>query len=226
MLNTLEKKLTHLFQNKSLLQDALRHRSARGASNERLEFLGDAILNFIIASTLYAKYPHVTEGELSRLRANLVKGETLAILAKEFDLNKYIELGPSEKHLAGRMIIRKSILADAMEAIVGAIYLDAGITICQRCVLNWYEDQLNKPLTQQAQKDAKSRLQEYLQGRQHPLPRYIILKIEGVSHHQRFHLRCEVEGFAVTTEGKGSNRREAEQEAAELFLQALQVKLK
>jgi ribonuclease III len=222
MINRLEQKITYQFQNKVLLKDALRHRSARGDNNERLEFLGDAILNFVIASTLYLKYPQVKEGDLSRLRANLVKGETLSALAKEFDLGNYIELGASE--IRSGSLVRKSILADTMEAIVGAIYLDGGIVPCQQCILNWYDKRLNKPLNQQVQKDPKSRLQEYLQARQLTLPSYSILKMVGVAHNQLFYVCCEVEELSFKTEGTGANRREAEQQAAEAFLQTIQAK--
>lgn len=222
-MKTLSEKIGYEFEKKSFLKDALRHRSTKGRNNERLEFLGDAVLNFIIASTLYKKHPHTKEGELSRLRANLVKGETLAALGKEFDLGDYIELGPSE--LRTGAFVRKSILADAMEAIVGAIYLDGGIAACEKCVLSWYNNRLNEPVNQQSQKDPKSRLQEYLQARQLPLPQYSILKIEGVSHNQVFHIHCEVTGVSTTTQGTGANRREAEQKAAEAFLKTLHTKV-
>lgn len=218
-MNLLSEKIGHEFQKKSLLKDALRHRSARGANNERLEFLGDSILNFVITSALYKKYPRVKEGELSRLRANLVRGETLAELAQEFDLSRYIELGASELRAGGAS--RKSILADAVEAIIGAIYLDSGIAACEQCILAWYSDRLSQRINWQAQKDAKSRLQEYLQAHQLALPEYPIAKIEGKGHQQVFYVYCKIEGIETVTCGSGSNRRAAEQKAAEELLTIL-----
>lgn len=221
-MNILSRKIGYQFQKTHLLKDALRHRSVKGDNNERLEFLGDAVLNFVITARLYAKYPRATEGELSRLRANLVKGETLADLAKEFDLGRYVELGPSELRAGGAS--RKSILADTIEAILGAIYLDGGIAACEQSILNWYDTRLTEKINWQEQKDPKSRLQEYLQAHQLALPYYSILKIEGKGHQQVFHVNCEVTGIDMRTCGKGSNRRAAEQQAAEEFLQSLIMK--
>lgn len=222
-MNTLNQKLSYQFQNKHLLKDALRHRSAKGNNNERLEFLGDSVLNFIITAALYEKHPYAKEGALSRLRASLVKGETLANIAQEFDLGNYVELGPSE--LRSGAFTRKSILADTLEAIVGAIYLDGGIEACKECVLHWFFDRLNEPLNEQSQKDPKTRLQEYLQANQLSLPHYTILKIEGLAHHQIFHINCQVQNLDLTAEGSGPNRRMAEQQAATIFLELLQKKL-
>jgi ribonuclease-3 len=221
-MNILSRKIGYQFQKIYLLKAALRHRSVRGHNNERLEFLGDAVLNFVITATLYAKYPHATEGELSRLRANLVKGETLAVLAAEFDLGRYVVLGPSELRTGGSS--RKSILADTVEAILGAIYLDGGLAACEQCILNWYDQRLSERINWQAQKDAKSRLQEYLQAQQLSLPSYSITKIEGKGHQQVFYVACEVAEVDIATSGSGTNRRAAEQQAAEIFLQALMNK--
>lgn len=217
-MNSLSQKLGYTFKNNALLSDALRHRSAKGNNNERLEFLGDSILNFVITAALYKRHPYATEGELSRLRANLVRGETLAILAQKFCLGNHLELGASELRTGG--FARKSILIDAVEAIVGAIYLDAGVEACEECILRWFADRLNEPLHEQAQKDPKSLLQEHLQAHQLPLPRYTVTKIEGFAHQQLFYIGCSVEGLEIDAHGTGSNRRTAEQKAATRFLEA------
>src|SRR5471030_2357233 len=143
-MNLLGQKIGYQFEKISLLKDALRHRSVRGYNNERLEFLGDAVLNFVITSALYKKYPWAREGELSRLRANLVKGATLTELAQELDLGRCLELGPSELRTGGSS--RKSILADAIEAVIGAIYLDGGVEVCEQCILRWYDQRLSQQI--------------------------------------------------------------------------------
>jgi ribonuclease-3 len=222
-MNTLSQKLGYTFKNGSLLNDALRHRSAKGNNNERLEFLGDAILNFVITAALYKQHPYVKEGELSRFRANLVKGETLALLAQKFYLGNHLELGASELRTGG--FARKSILIDAIEAVVGAIYLDGGIEACEECILRWFADHLSEPLNERSQKDSKSLFQEYLQAHQLPLPCYTVTKVEGFAHQQRFYIRCTVKGVDIETQGTGSNRRTAEQEAATLFLEELKMKI-
>lgn len=213
------KKLGYTFHHPALLQAALTHRSVKGKNNERLEFLGDSILNFIIAATLYEKCPHAKEGELSRLRANLVNGEMLAEIAQEFELGEYLQLGPGELKSGGSR--RKSILADAFEAIIGAIYLDSDMKHCQERVLAWYQTRLTDFTRFEVTKDPKTRLQEYLQGRKLPLPIYNVISIEGKAHHQHFKVSCEVEGNSHITEGSGSSRRAAEQIAAQAFLDFL-----
>lgn len=212
-------KLGHSFSNHSLLEDALSHRSFHGKNNERLEFLGDSTLSFIISTTLFQKHPQAREGELSRLRASLVRGETLAELAQEFSLGDYLRLGAGEQKSGG--LQRTSILADAMEAVIGAIYLDAGIAVCEECVLAWYAHRLDDLKELPELKDPKTRLQEYLQAHKFPLPQYLVLTIEGAAHQQIFHIECRIEGFPHHAVGIGSNRRRAEQEAAQKVLEML-----
>ena len=215
ILSELENKLGYKFRDLSLLKQALYHRSAGVPSNERLEFLGDSILNFIVAAELYYRYPEREEGELSRLRSNLVQGKMLGELALEFSLGNYLELGSGEKKSGGTQ--RISILADALEAIIGALYLDAGIETCKELVLKWYETRFERIETSE-QRDPKTKLQEFLQACKMPLPKYEIIKIEGAPHAQVFHIRCKVSGIKKETFGSGLNRREAEQNAAEKFL--------
>lgn len=215
-------KLGYTFRNPALLEDALSHRSFHGKNNERLEFLGDAILNFIIAAALFRNCPNAKEGELSRLRANLVRGETLAVLAQEFELGKYMRLGAGELKSGGSR--RTSILADAMEAVVGAIYLDAGTEVCEEKILQWYSSRLEDFSELPSLKDPKTRLQEFLQARRFPLPLYTILAIEGAAHQQIFRVECRVEGLKEISIGIGSSRRRAEQEAAQKILELLEDK--
>lgn len=218
---TLCKKLGYTFKTPELLEDALKHRSFRGdKNNERLEFLGDSVLNFIIAAALFRKCPSAREGELSRLRASLVRAETLAALAQEFELGKYLRLGAGELKSGGSH--RASILSDAMEAVLGAIYLDAGLAVCERCVLNWYASRLSNFSELPNLKDAKTRLQEYLQAQKYPLPSYEILSIEGMQHAQTFRVKCSVEGLKQEAIGAGTSRRRAEQEAAQKILELLE----
>lgn len=216
--DTLCEKLGYTFANSNLLEDALSHRSFHGKNNERLEFLGDSTLNFVIASALFKKYPDAREGELSRLRASLVKGETLAQLAQEFSLGDYLRLGPGELKSGG---LNLSILADAMEAVIGAIYMDAGIKVCEERILAWYANRFEEWQELPELKDPKTLLQEYLQAHKLPLPQYIIAKTEGAAHKQVFHIECVVAGLPYHTVGVGSNRRRAEQEAAQKFLELL-----
>lgn len=209
-------KLEYEFKNPELLEAALTHRSVRGNNNERLEFLGDAIVNFIIADALFTRYPRAKEGELSRLRATLVKGETLAALAQTFDLGKYLHLGVGEIKSGGAK--RESILADAMEAVIAAIYIDSGFLPCRERVLKWYEGLLDKISPSKNLKDPKTNLQEYLQSHKLPLPTYTIQLVEGEAHAQLFCIQCQVKGIPHKTFGKGKSRRKAEQDAAEQFL--------
>jgi len=208
--------LGYEFKDKKFFDEALTHRSAKGGSNERLEFLGDSVLNFVIASYIYENNKESTEGQLSRLRASLVRGETLAEMALEFELGKYLHLGPGELKSGGAH--RKSILADAMEAIIGAIYLDGGIGVCEKNILNWFKERLESAAASDELKDPKTRLQEFLQSKKYPLPQYNVKATEGSAHEQTFHVECTVEGLSSVTSGSGSSRRKAEQEAAEKFL--------
>ncbi len=214
------KKLGYTFKDCQLLADALSHRSVRGKNYERLEFLGDAVLNFVIAAALFQKCPQAKEGDLSRLRASLVRGETLAELAHGFQLGDYLRLGAGELKSGGAH--RSSILADAMEAIIGAIYLDGGLAICEQCILQWYAARLENSAEIPNLKDAKTRLQEYLQSRQLPLPDYVILVIEGAAHQQTFRMECRVAGFKQVAVGMGTTRKRAEQEAALKMLDLLE----
>lgn len=218
-IDSLMHKLQYQFNNPHLLQAALTHRSMRGENNERLEFLGDSLLNFIIAEQLYKNFTSAKEGDLSRLRAVLVRGETLAEIAQEFEIGDYLRLGPGELKSGG--FTRKSILADAFEAVIGAIYLDANFDVCKERVLNWFESRV-KEMHLSMQKDPKTRLQEYLQAKRLPLPKYEILAIEGEAHAQVFHIECSVVGLSTVTTSIGPSRRKAEQLAAEQFLNLLQ----
>lgn len=209
----------HQFEDSRLLITAMTHRSVSINNNERLEFLGDAVLSFVIAEALYQRYPRAKEGELSRLRAALVNGETLATLANEFELGNYLQLGVGELKSGGAQ--RESILADALEALIGAIFLDAGFEHCRDCVLNWFQSRLHEVSPLKTMKDPKTQLQELLQSRHLPLPQYDIQRITGEAHEQFFYVECRVEGVRIVTRGEGKSRRKAEQEAATKFLQSL-----
>lgn len=217
----LQRRLGHLFVDGGLFELALTHRSAAGRNNERLEFLGDSAVNHIVAEALFHQFPDAHEGDLSRLRASLVKGDTLAQLARELELGEHLILGSGERKSGGRR--RDSILADALEALVGAILLDAGLETCRRCVLAWFDTRLQSLTLEGVAKDPKTRLQEYLQGRGRPLPEYELLGVLGDDHNQRFHVACRVAKPALVVEGAGSSRRKAEQAAASVALQRLET---
>ncbi|WP_148254728.1 ribonuclease III [Aidingimonas lacisalsi] len=218
-LKTFSRRIGHSFSDFALLELAMTHRSYGGRNNERLEFLGDSIVNFVIAEALYRRFPDAREGQLSRLRARLVKGQTLAELAREFDVGDCLNLGSGEMKSGGHR--RDSILADAMEAVIGAIYLDAGMDVVKTRVLSWYGTRLEAIDLQDTQKDPKTRLQEFLQSRQAALPRYEVVSVEGEAHAQTFTIECHVEVLEQYTLGIGSSRRHAEQQAAEKALQQL-----
>jgi len=215
----LQNTLGYRFSDESLLEQALTHRSCGSGNNERLEFLGDSIINHIIAESLYRRFEGASEGELSRMRAALVRGDTLAELAREFELGDYIRLGPGEMKSGGRR--RNSILADALEAVAGAILLDAGQQAVHERVLAWFHDRLEQVSPKHASRDAKTRLQEYLQGRGMSLPEYNLVEISGENHRQEFTVQCEIVEKAIKLEGVGSSRRKAEQAAADAALEAL-----
>ncbi|CAM2871169.1 MULTISPECIES: ribonuclease III [Vibrio] len=215
----LEKKLTYQFKDPELLDLALTHRSANGKHNERLEFLGDSILSFVIADDLYHRFPKINEGDMSRMRATLVRGHTLAELGREFELGDYLKLGPGELKSGG--FRRDSILADAVEAIIGAIYLDSGTEAVRGIILSWYQTRLDAIKPGVSQKDPKTRLQEFLQGRRKPLPVYTVTNIKGEAHNQEFTVSCDVAGIGMPVIGKGTSRRKAEQAAAETALEQL-----
>lgn len=215
----LNKRLGYQFKDQNLLMQALTHRSAKGAHNERLEFLGDSILGFVIAEQLYQQFPKESEGDLTRMRSSLVKGVTLAELARDFKLGEHLILGPGEKKSGGHR--RESILEDSIEAIIGAIYLDSDIGNCKALILSWFEKRLAKIKPGINQKDPKTRLQEYLQGRQIPLPVYEVIDIKGQSHNQEFTICCITEVINEKIITKGTSRRKAEQAAAEKILELI-----
>lgn len=221
----LSQRLRYQFKDQSLLLAALSHRSATDESNERMEYLGDAVLNAVIASTLYKICPTAQEGELSRLRANLVKGETLANIAQEFEIGQYLRLGIGELKSGGAQ--RKSILADALEAIIGAIYLDSGFETCENLILDWYGSRLQEVKKQKVHpKDAKTLLQEYLQARKQTLPSYKVVNVEGAMHEQIFTVECQVSNIPYHALGSGSSRRKAEQVAAAEYFELIQRQMK
>jgi len=195
------------------------HRSARGLNNERLEFLGDSILGLVIARALYEKFPKATEGQLSRMRASLVKGETLAQMATELELGECLFLGSGELKSGG--FRRSSILEDAMEAVIGAVERDGGLQAAQDLVLHLYKQRLEEVDLDASTKDPKTRLQEYLQGLGKPLPAYEVVRISGDTHDQTFVVSCRIEDLAKPAQGKGGSRRKAEQAAAQKVLDTL-----
>ncbi|EGM78789.1 MAG: ribonuclease III [Gammaproteobacteria bacterium] len=211
----LMKKLGYQFQQVALLEQALTHRSCKGEHNERLEFLGDAILSMVIAEALYIHFPKAREGDLTRMRSSLVKGVTLAEIAKELELAEFLRLGPGEMKSGG--LRRESIQADAVEAILGAIFLDAGIEACKERILSWYGSRLTV-IQPGVHKDSKTQLQEYLQGRRLPLPLYEVIDTQGDDHDQIFTVRCTVQGRAPVT-ASGNSRRKAEQDSARILLE-------
>ncbi|WP_104205054.1 ribonuclease III [Billgrantia saliphila] len=221
-LTAFSRRIGHTFHDNALLELAMTHRSYGGQNNERLEFLGDSIVNFVIAEALYERFPQAREGQLSRLRARLVRGQTLAELAREMAFGECLRLGSGEMKSGGHR--RDSILADAVEAVLGAIYLDAGMNVARARVLAWYAERLESIDLQDTQKDPKTRLQEFLQSRQSPLPRYEVVTVEGEAHDQTFTVECHVELLDSHTLGTGSSRRHAEQQAAELALARLEIR--
>ena len=209
----LESSLDYTFDDRGLLQQALTHRSAGSRNNERLEFLGDAILGGVIAAELYQRYPGAKEGELSRLRANLVRRESLAEIAQLLDLGSYLTLGTGERKSGGHR--RDSILSDTVEALLGAIFLDSGFAACQNCILRLFAARLDSLADVASLKDAKTRLQEYLQSRHQPLPEYTVKTVSGEAHAQFFRVECVVDDIGLPPgKGQGSSRRQAEQHAA------------
>jgi ribonuclease-3 len=213
------KKLGYEFKQSQLLQRALTHRSYAPEHNERLEFLGDSILGCVIAKHLYSRYPQLSEGELSRLRSNLVKEETLATLAQQLDLGNYLKLGEGELKSGG--FRRPSILADALEALFGAVFLDGGFADAEKVVLNLYVPYLEKVDVRTLGKDAKTLLQEYLQGKRIPLPAYNVVDTQGEAHAQSFQVECVIPSLKISTRGTGTSRRNAEQQAAQAAYQEL-----
>ena len=215
----LYKAIGYTFTNEALLEQALTHRSAAKQHNERLEFLGDAILGMIVGETLFKRFPTGPEGKLTRMRSTLVKGDTLAELAKEASVGELLNLGPGELKSGGHR--RSSILADAVEAILGAIYLDSGMDEVRGVIDRLWETRINKLDPNAHPKDSKTRLQEFLQGRKQALPTYEVLSISGKDHAQTFEVSCKVERLPEAVVASGNSRRKAEQEAARLTLERL-----
>jgi ribonuclease-3 len=213
------RRLSYTFNDLAYLKQALTHRSASSENNERFEFVGDSVLNFVIANALFDIFPNNSEGELSRLRSYLVKGERLSEIAVEIKLGDYLILGPGELKTGG--FRRSSTLADTLEAVFAAVLFDGGFEAIKALILRLYESRLQDPNLQNCLKDAKTLLQEFLQGKKLALPIYSLTKVEGDEHDQMFYVRCEVPGIKKWSEGEASNRRKAEQIAAKLFLEAL-----
>jgi ribonuclease-3 len=219
MTDSLERVIDYRFANASLLLTALTHRSHGSPNNQRLEFLGDAILDAVIAGALYERFPQMPEGDMSRLRANLVCQESLHELALSLSLGAHLRLGEGELKSGGAS--RPSILADALEAVFGAVWLDGGFDGANRVIIRLYEKRLDGIALDKPIKDAKTRLQEYLQGQRLPLPKYVLSEIDGEAHAQTFLVACEIDSRAIRTEGRGGSRRVAEQIAAEKALEKL-----
>jgi len=210
----LQRKLGYSFAQATLLQQALTHRSHSAANNERIEFLGDSVLNCCVAHELYQRFTQLKEGELSRLRANLVRQETLAELSQQIELGTYLRLGEGELKSGG--FRRPSILADGLEALLGAVFLDGGFDAAQGVIRGLYAALLDHLDPQSLGKDPKTLLQELLQARKIPLPQYAVVATQGAAHNQQFQVECQIPQLAIRTVGYGSSRRIAEQEAAQL----------
>ena len=215
----LQRLLGYTFSDPALLQLALTHRSASGTNNERLEFLGDSLLGYIVAEFLYENYLDASEGQLSRMRASLVKKESLAAIARDINLGEYMNLGTGELKSGGKE--RDSILADAVEAVIAAVYLDGGLAACRPLVQRWCTTILGAAAAEQQRKDAKTRLQELMQAQGLPLPDYQVTAISGEAHQQVFHVDCSIQSLPAPASGVGSSKRLAEQEAAANILKIL-----
>lgn len=221
-INPLLKLIDYEFNDQSLILNALTHRSRGANNNERLEFLGDSILNFVIAEALYHLYPGSLEGELSRLRAYLVKGDTLAEIALDLSLGNYVQLGQGELKSGG--FRRASILADCVEAMIAAVFLDSGFDDAKKVILKIYQVRLKDKEIFQKLKDSKTLLQEHLQSKGIALPKYELVKVTGEQHNQLFHVSCVVKKLALKNIGKGTTRRKAEKNVADLILEMLNIK--
>jgi ribonuclease-3 len=218
-ISKLTERLGYQFKTPALLVQALTHRSFAANNNERLEFLGDSALNFIVAHQLFQRFSKLPEGDLSRLRAQLVKESTLSEIALSLELGDALKLGEGELKSAGWR--RPSILADALEAIIGAVYLDGGFAAVESLILKLYQDKLGQIDPKLIDKDPKSQLQEYLQGKKIDLPDYKVVSINGEAHAQIFKIECVIEKCAISTLGEGTSRRIAEQQAAQLALEKI-----
>ncbi len=219
--DALARSLGYEFTDPALLDAAVTHRSAGSGNNERLEFLGDAVLGHVVAEWLFGACPQASEGQLSRLRASLVKRETLADIARGLDLGDYLRLGSGELKSGG--FRRDSILADALEAIFGGILLDGGYEPCRACIQRLYAGRLEGLSAADELKDPKTRLQEHLQSRKLALPVYTMTRISGKAHHQQFVVECRIDDLQCVSTGSGASRRKAEQSAAVGMLEQLGV---
>ncbi len=219
-LSWLANTLDYRFDDERLFEQALTHRSSPGASNERLEFLGDAVLDFAVSEVVYDAMPEADEGDLSRLRASLVKDTSLAELAAGLGLGEHLILGSGERKSGGHR--RESILADALEALFGAIFLDAGYDASRKIIVKAFGDRLLELPDPRDLRDPKTRLQEWLQARALGLPEYELANVSGEAHRQEFEVRCAVTGGKYQTSGNGRSRRNAEQAAAERMLKLLE----
>ena len=211
-LERIEERVGYRFQKPELLRQALTHRSHGNVHNERLEFLGDSVLNCVIAAELFDRFPTLKEGELSRLRANLVRQESLHQIAQRLSLGQFLSLGDGEQKSGGSA--RPSILADALEAVIGAIFIDGGFGQAHAVTARLYQDALSDLDSNSPGKDAKTLLQELMQSRHIALPRYVVVSTEGAAHSQQFEVECVIDSLAVRTTGSGTSRRAAEQVAA------------
>ena len=218
-LTSLCNKLGYTFNDLSLLTTALSHRSVGKNNNERLEFLGDSVIGYVMAEELYQRFNDEDEGNLSRYRSLLVKGDTLASIARQIGVGQYLKLGGGELKSGG--FRRTSILADAMEAIIGAITLDSDIEQARHCILSWYQERLDNIKTLDL-KDPKTRLQEQLQAKKFELPQYNVISVNGKEHAQIFQVDCHVKELKLAITAEGSSRRAAEQKSAELMLEKIQ----
>jgi ribonuclease-3 len=215
----LSKKLGISFNNPQIFTMALTHRSANSKNNERLEFLGDSILGFVVAQKLYDLFPSASEGVLSRLRASLVNQSSLAELARQHQLGDYLLLGSGELKSGG--FRRDSILSDALEAIMGALFKDQGINACQTWIELLFAEKLNDLSLDNWQKDPKTQLQELMQSKKQVLPEYTLITMSGLAHEQMFQVKCSIPLLTDTCVGTGISRKKAEQSAAELMLELL-----
>ena len=215
----LYKTLHYRFDDADLLNQALTHRSATGRNNERLEFLGDAVLDLVISEAVYRAHPEASEGDLSRLRSSLVKEKTLAVLAADLGVGEYLVLGSGEKKTGGHR--RESILADALESIIGAIFLDSGIEAAKEIVERIFAQRLGELPAADELRDPKTRLQEWLQARGMGLPEYELVNVTGKAHQQKFEVSCSVGQASSVTHGTSTTRRKAEQKAAAAMLAIL-----
>lgn len=218
----LQERLQYTFSDQQLLVLALSHRSRGSQNNERLEFLGDAVLGLTISNFLYRRFSHASEGDLSRIRSQIVRAESLAEIARSLELGPELLLGQGEMKSGGQR--RDSILGDTVEALIGAIYLDGGILSAERCILSWFSEQLNAVALDVPVKDPKTALQEWLQGRGRALPEYQLVKTEGEDHSSLYTMSCIIDELKSAATATASSRRRAEQLVAEKILKELENK--